>query len=111
MGIIYSPLLLITAYIETRQAQAVNRNRIRGQVDEDTTEEWEQLSHEVDFEAEGWAKKVREATPNIETEPAVLEVRKLEEKMEVLVSMVKDGKGKGDKDGDKVLLGGEAQRD
>ncbi|KAI9887982.1 MAG: hypothetical protein M1823_000239 [Watsoniomyces obsoletus] len=101
MGIIYSPLLLITAYIETRQAQTVNRNRRRGQADEDTTEEWEQLIHELDFEAEGWAKKVGDVKPNIEEEAAVLEVRKLEGKVEELMELIGTGKkeGKGESKG------------
>jgi hypothetical protein len=42
MGFVYSPLLLVTAWAETRQAHAIKRNRQRGEEDDDTTEEWEQ---------------------------------------------------------------------
>ncbi|KAI4146314.1 MAG: hypothetical protein L6R39_003492 [Caloplaca ligustica] len=57
MGVIYSPLLLITAFLETRQARRVKHNRRRGQEDEDTVQEWEQMNEEMNFEADGWAKK------------------------------------------------------
>ncbi|KAL8828710.1 MAG: hypothetical protein Q9191_002437, partial [Dirinaria sp. TL-2023a] len=73
MAVLYSPLLLVTAYIETRQAHVVRRNRRQGESDEDTVEEWEQMDAEIDFEAEGWSKKVEETKPNVETDAAVLE--------------------------------------
>ncbi|MCJ1287905.1 hypothetical protein MMC26_007257 [Xylographa opegraphella] len=83
MGILYSPLLLITAYIETAQAHTVMRNRQRGEQDDDTVEEWE---HEVageaqDFEADGWAKAVESTRPNVETDAAVLEIRELKRQL------------------------------
>ena len=65
MGFLYSPLLLITAWLETKQARIVKRNRRHGESDEDTTEEWEQLGTEMDFEGEGWAKKVESTKPNV----------------------------------------------
>ena len=34
MGVIYSPLLLITAYMEIKEAHLVKRNRRRGEADE-----------------------------------------------------------------------------
>lgn len=77
MGVIYSPLLLITAFLETRQARRVKHNRRRGQEDEDTVQEWEQMNEEMNFEADGWAKKVEATRPNVETDAAVLEIREL----------------------------------
>lgn len=38
MGIIYSPLLLLTAYLETKQAHHVKRNRDHHEADDNTTE-------------------------------------------------------------------------
>ncbi|KAL8729400.1 MAG: hypothetical protein Q9181_005024 [Wetmoreana brouardii] len=87
MGVIYSPLLLITAYIETRQAQRVKHNRRRGEEDEDTIEEWEQMD-DLDFEAEGWSKKVEATRPNVDTDAAVLEVRGLKEQVAELKKLV-----------------------
>lgn len=84
MGILYSPLLLITAYIETREAYHVKHNRKYGESDEDTTEEWEQLDSEVDYEGEGWAKKVESTKPNVETDAAVLEIREVMETLKEL---------------------------
>ncbi|KAL8954379.1 MAG: hypothetical protein Q9183_007155 [Haloplaca sp. 2 TL-2023] len=88
MGVIYSPLLLITAFIETRQAQRVKSNRRRGEADEDVVEEWEQMDGELDFEAEGWAKKVEMAKPNVDTDAAVLEIRSLKEQVAELKQLV-----------------------
>ena len=95
MAVIYSPLLIITAFIETKQAQRVNRNRIRGQADDDTVEEWEQRNDDgdddgvnVDFESDGWARKCREAAPNIGTEAAVVEIRKLKTQLDQIQSLI-----------------------
>ena len=94
MGFLYSPLLLITAYVETRQAHKVKHNRRHGESDEDTTEEWEQMAGEVDFESDGWAKKVEGTKPNVEADVAVVEIRELREQVEELKKMVAEGKGK-----------------
>ncbi|KAL8929990.1 MAG: hypothetical protein Q9172_000222 [Xanthocarpia lactea] len=84
MGVIYSPLLLITAFLETRQARKVNSNRRRGEEDEDTVEEWEQMNHAIDLEGEGWTKKVEATKPNVDTDAAVLEIRELGERLDEL---------------------------
>lgn len=92
MGIIYSPLLLVTAYLETSSAHRVIRNRARDESDDDTVEEWEQLGESGDgenYETDGWAKKVEESKPNVETDAAVLEVRELRAQVKELVGMVK----------------------
>lgn len=103
MGFLYSPLLLITAWLETKQAHSVKRNRRHGESDEDTTEEWEQIASEMDFEAEGWAKKVEGTKPNVETDAAVLEIREVLQKLERLTGEVEElrrgmegGDGKGE---------------
>ena len=88
MGFLYSPLLLITAWLETKQAHSVKRNRRHGESDEDTTEEWEQIATEMDFESEGWAKKVEGTKPNVETDAAVLEIREVLQKIEALTREV-----------------------
>lgn len=93
MAIIYSPLLLITAYIETKQAHRVNHNRRRGEPDEDTIQEWEQLAGDLDMEAEGWTKKVEQAKPNVETDAAVLEIRDLRDQIIEMRKMVEGLRG------------------
>ena len=93
MATIYSPLLLITAWIETKQAHRVNHNRAHNELDEDTVEEWEQMQAECDFEGEGWSKKVEATKPNVETDAAVLEVLELKEKIEELTRLVESWKG------------------
>ncbi|KAI0378863.1 hypothetical protein F5Y04DRAFT_261205 [Hypomontagnella monticulosa] len=88
MGVIYSPLLLCSALFEVRTAKEIRRNRRRGEEDDDTEEEWEQMAGEIDFEGEGWAKKVAESKANVEEEPAVLEVQKLRNEVEQLKSLI-----------------------
>lgn len=88
MATIYSPLLLVSAYFEMRTAQEIRSNRARGEEDDDTIEEWEQMSGDVDFEADGWGKTVISARSNLEEEPAVAEVKKLREEVEKLKEMI-----------------------
>ncbi|KAK2734524.1 hypothetical protein FQN55_002635 [Onygenales sp. PD_40] len=91
MGIIYSPLLFITALIETVNARRIRLNRRLGEEDDDVLEEWEEIAQDmqVDFEGEGWAEKVEGTRPNVEVELCVLEVRELREQVEGLVGLVK----------------------
>ena len=93
MGIVYSPLLLLTAYIETKQAYRVKHNRRHGEQDEDTVEEWEQMPGDLDMEAEGWTKKVEQTRPNVETDAAVLEIRELKGQMSELRKLVEGMRG------------------
>ncbi|CCC05508.1 hypothetical protein SMAC4_09438 [Sordaria macrospora] len=61
MATIYSPLLLVSAFIEVRTAQEIRANRARGDGDDDSVEEWEQRMGELDWEADGWAERVEGA--------------------------------------------------
>lgn len=88
MGVLYSPLLFITAFFEIRTAYSIRRNRARGEADDDIVEEWEQLADEVDFGAEGWAKKCEAVKPNMVDDPAVVEVKKLRNELAGLKSML-----------------------
>ena len=97
MAVIYSPLLVVAAYFETRSAKAVTSNRRRGEEDDDTTEEWEQMAHTVDFEREGWAKTVQRVTPNITDDSATLEVRALKGEIkdlkDILMKFIEEKQG------------------
>lgn len=88
MGIIYSPLLVVSAFFETRKAAEIRSNRARGEEDDDVEEEWEQMGDEVDLESEGWTKICDAAKPNVEDGPAVVEVRKLRSEIDELRSML-----------------------
>jgi hypothetical protein len=89
MGVIYSPLLAITAFIEAREAQTVRLNRKRGEEDDDTTEEWEEMQGAIDFEGDGWGKKVEVSRPNVEVDAAVVEVRGLQKEVKELKEMIR----------------------
>ncbi|KAI0903346.1 hypothetical protein F4823DRAFT_298487 [Ustulina deusta] len=105
MGIIYSPLLFCAAIYEVRMAKEVRLNRKRGEEDDDTVEEWEQMTDQIDFEGEGWAKKVGDSKANVEDDAAVLEVRQLRSEVHELKSLVaKLGRNLGEKaNGDSLL--------
>ncbi|KAI5457129.1 hypothetical protein BGZ63DRAFT_408582 [Mariannaea sp. PMI_226] len=90
MATLYSPLLLISAFFETRTAHSIRRNRARGEEDDDQTYAWEQLNNQIDFESEGWTKTCEAAKPNVEDEPAVVEVRKLRAEVDSLKAMLHD---------------------
>lgn len=109
MGTIYFPLLLVAAWFETRTAGEIRANRSRGDEDDDTIEEWEQMRDQVDFEHDGWKKKVEGVKPNVEVEPAVLEVRALKAEVDSLKDMIKEltkvvAKNMGEKGEDGDLL-------
>ncbi|GAB1318569.1 Calcium channel yvc1 [Madurella fahalii] len=104
MGFIYSPLLLVSSYFEMRAARDIRSNRARGEEDDDTVEEWEQLMGQVDFEADGWTKQVEAARSNLEEDPAVSEVKRLREEVEKLKELVLSlhsalGEGNGESSG------------
>jgi hypothetical protein len=90
MGIIYSPLLCITALLETRTARIVKFNRSRNESDDDTIEEWEQLESELDVEGTGWSKRVEETSPDVVVDSTLLEVRKLMDEVKELKSMLRE---------------------
>jgi hypothetical protein len=90
MGFIYGPLLLVTAFLETREAQHVKFNRNRNEEDDDTVEEWEQMGDEIDWESEGWSKKVESTKPNVEVDTAVAEIRELRKEVDDVRTMVRD---------------------
>lgn len=88
MAFFYSPLLLVSAFIETRTAYRIRQNRARGEEDDDVVQEWEQLAQEMDFEAEGWIKTCNAVKPNVEEDAAVLEVKKLRSEVAELKMMI-----------------------
>ena len=90
MGAIYGPLLLITAAVEVREANQVKDNRRRHEADDDTVEEWEQMEGEINWESEGWDKKVESTKPNVEVGTAVVELRELRTQVDELKKMVRD---------------------
>lgn len=97
MGVIYSPLLVFTALYESWEAKKVRFNRSRGEEDDDTVEEWEQLDDEIDFESEGWVKKVETAKPDVQVDIDVIEIRELKTQVQELKEMIQSLKTSGDK--------------
>lgn len=88
MATIYSPLLLIIAWLESKEARLIQRNQKCGRLDEDTTEEWEQMADDFDPGCGGWKEKVEDTRPNVETDAAVVEVRELKAQVSELTVLV-----------------------
>ncbi|KAJ4257571.1 Calcium channel yvc1 [Fusarium torreyae] len=88
MATLYSPLLFVAALVEKRTARKIRHNRSRGEEDDDQVHEWEQFDDNLDMEAEGWTKTCEAAKPNVEDEPAVIEVRKLRAEVDDLKSLL-----------------------
>ncbi|KAM0187452.1 hypothetical protein ACHAPQ_004299 [Fusarium lateritium] len=88
MATLYSPLLFVAAWNERRDARKIRSNRSRGEEDDDRVFEWEQFNQDLDMEGEGWTKTCEIVKPNVEDEPAVIEVRKLRSEVEELKTML-----------------------
>lgn len=110
MAVIYSPLLLVAAYFETKSAKEIRANRARGGEDDDTIEEWEQMADQIDFESDGWNKTVNQARTNLEVDATAVEMQKLRSEVEKLQDLVLQltksmGKGGGGGNGEKSTSG------
>lgn len=51
------------------------------------------MQSDVDFESDGWSKKVDSTKPNVETEAAVLEIRELKKELGELKNLIENIKG------------------
>lgn len=90
MSVIYTPFLLVTATIETRDAHRVLWNRRHGEADDDDVQEWENSAQGVDFEADDtWKEIVSQSQPNVHTDPCILEVRALKKQVAALAESVR----------------------
>ncbi|KAI1952447.1 Calcium channel yvc1 [Ophidiomyces ophidiicola] len=91
MGVIYSPLLLITAFVEMCHARQIQINRRLGEEEDEQLEEWEEVAALVDAgsDAAEWNRKVQEIKPNVEIDPCVIEVRELKQQISELQALVR----------------------
>ncbi|EER24655.1 hypothetical protein D8B26_004988 [Coccidioides posadasii str. Silveira] len=91
MGVIYSPLLFITAFIETCHARRIQVNRRLGEEEDDQVEEWEEAAALVGATSVtmDWDQKVQEIKPNVEVDLCVIEVRALKQELADLRTLVK----------------------
>ncbi|KAF7592683.1 hypothetical protein BBP40_012583 [Aspergillus hancockii] len=90
MGIIYSPILVVTAMLEVRDARRIRWNRRRGEEDDDNIQEWEHAADEVDFEVDDtWKQTVHDTTPNVTMDSCSLEIIQLKEQIQVLTETVR----------------------
>ncbi|KAJ5760448.1 ATPase P-type K/Mg/Cd/Cu/Zn/Na/Ca/Na/H-transporter [Penicillium odoratum] len=93
MGLLYSPLLLLTAWVETHQAEQIRWNRRHGEEDEEDQQEWEMVAEDVEYELDdSWKEEVNQSTPDIKVDTCTLEVRQLRMQVEALTDLVKQAK-------------------
>ena len=96
MSIIYSPLLVVVAWIEKRNASTIIWNRRRGEADDDSVEVWEVLNWRPDAKGftngasaphqgdQEWCRVVEETSPDPAKNPVLEEVRALRQEIEEL---------------------------
>lgn len=90
MMVLYSPFMLIIAFIETKEARHVSKNRANGEADDEAVEEWEEMQGEfTDYMVGGWDNKVEEAIPNIQDEATVIGIRELKQQVDMLTALVR----------------------
>lgn len=89
MGVLYSPLLFMTALFEQRTAWKIKDNRRRGEVDEDTVEEWEQLDFEAERDDQAWAQRVRETSPDVHTDALTQKITGLASELKEMKEMLR----------------------
>ncbi|KAA8646454.1 putative potassium ion channel Yvc1 [Aspergillus tanneri] len=90
MGILYSPLLLVTAFLEVREARRIRWNRRRGEDDDDDVQEWEHAAEEVGFEVDDvWDQAVQNTAPVVTKDPCSLEIIHLREQIRELTESVR----------------------
>jgi hypothetical protein len=94
MKAVYAPFMLIIAHYESRTAKKVRANRARGEEDDDETEEWEELQGELDILGDGWSEQVESGVPDVDKDPAVIEVLKLRAELQELKDLVSAIAGK-----------------
>ena len=94
MKAVYAPFMLIIAHYESRMAKKVRANRARGEEDDDETEEWEELQGELDILGDGWSEQVESGVPDVDKDPAVIEVLKLRAELQELKDLVSAIAGK-----------------
>lgn len=88
MTVLYSPFMLLIAFIESREAHRVSGNRARGEQDDDAIEEWEEMQGD-DILGGGWSEKVEKTVPNIEENPAILEIKDLRSHLDEVTSSLR----------------------
>lgn len=88
MSVLYSPFMVIIAFVECKEAQRVSANRARGEADDDQVEEWEELQNEEDTEREQWSQKVFATIPDIEEDRCCQLVRALASEVEELKRVI-----------------------
>ncbi|KAI9715031.1 MAG: hypothetical protein M1828_001067 [Chrysothrix sp. TS-e1954] len=88
MAVIYAPLLTMTAALETSDARKIKVNRKRGEADDDTVEEWEQLGWDVEQEDKGWCEMVGKSSPDVMSDPVASDVTALKREVQELRAML-----------------------
>lgn len=91
MGIIYSPILVVTAFFETRDARRIRSNRRRGEEDDDHTQEWEHVAEGVDFDLDdSWKQTVQDTTPNVLVDSTSSEIAQLKKQISDLTDTIRN---------------------
>lgn len=91
MGVIYFPILLLTALVETIGARQITLNRRLGEEDDNVLEEWEEMAEGIAYtnDEDDWVGKVEATRPKTEVDPCLVQVRELSEQISELKDVVR----------------------
>ena len=88
MGIIYSPLLVYTAYAESKAAKKIKANQFCDQPGDSSCEDWNQVKL-LDSGDDDWAQDGQAGQNPDKDEPMVKEVKSVKEEVEELRDLIK----------------------
>lgn len=91
MLVIYSPLLLFVAGVESFFARKIQLNRRLGEEDDDELQEWEVMAEDVDYNTSGdmeWKQSVQKTRNFIEADETLAEVKDLKKQVAELSATV-----------------------
>ncbi|KAI5288906.1 hypothetical protein KEM52_000990, partial [Ascosphaera acerosa] len=76
MGVIYFPILLVTALVETLAARQIGLNRRLGEEDDNVLEEWEVMARGIAFnhEHDDWARATKAVMGRTKADPCLAQI-------------------------------------
>ncbi|KAI5289119.1 hypothetical protein KEM54_004380 [Ascosphaera aggregata] len=90
MGVIYFPILLVTALVETVRARQITLNRRLGEEDDNVLEEWDEMAEGIAYrnEQDDWAERVEATISKTDSDPCLAQMRELGNQVRELKSIV-----------------------
>lgn len=91
MIVIYSPLLVVIAALESFFARKIQLNRRLGEEDDDESQEWEIMAGDVDYSTSNdteWADSVQKTKKSLQVDETLTEIKDLKTQVAELTGVV-----------------------